>query len=42
MNESVFIAVMLALLAFSGVQPTQAQTAKFCKSGYVAHLIGSC
>ena len=42
MHESVFIAAMLILLAVSGVQPGQAQSAKFCHPGLAVAVLPGC
>ena len=42
MYETGFIAAILVLLAISGSEPGHAQTAKFCKVGYVSELLTRC
>ena len=42
MYETGFIAAILVLLAITGSEPGHAQTAKFCKTGYVAALLTHC
>mgnify|MGYP003381893551 CR=1 FL=1 len=42
MQESLFIAAMLVLLAITGVEPGHAQTAKLCKMSTLGQLLAPC
>ena len=42
MQESLFIAAILGLLAIAGVEPGHAQGAKLCKAGVMAQLLVKC
>ncbi|MGB7270805.1 MAG: hypothetical protein WBC90_14935 [Albidovulum sp.] len=42
MNESIFVAAMMVILAFAGGEPSHAQSAKVCKVSSVANFLSSC
>lgn len=42
MNEPLLVAMLFAILAFSGVEPGHAQAAKMCRTDAVAQFWGGC
>lgn len=42
MNETFFLAMLFAILAFAGVEPGQAQSMKTCRVAVVSSLFDGC
>jgi len=42
MNETLFIAALFAILAFTGVEAGHAQVAKVCHTGVLSVFVGGC
>lgn len=42
MNDTFFIAALMAILAFAGLQPGRADAGRMCKTGLLAPVTSAC